>query len=167
LYSIPIVKGVNNGMNKNQPFKTNLQPTMDNLTQAIFVVNRHAKTATDPKFLYKLKQSSLEKLLKEGKAKKIGLHFSSNPKNSQQQSDILIECGKYMFHLPPTKQDFRDLPHLGALRTDVRNPKSTISLNQAKKLLIHYTGLKEISPNNNNRRKKYEKPVFKKLGESY
>lgn len=154
-------------MNRHQPYKTILQPTIDNLTQAIFVVNRHAKTATDPKFLYKLKQNSLEKLLKEGKAKKVGLHFSSNPKNSQQQSDILVECGKYMFHLPPTKQDFRDLPHLGSLRTDVRNPKSTISLNQAKKLLIHYTGLKEISTNNNERRKKYEKPVFKKLGESY
>ncbi|GKU82313.1 YkyB family protein [Niallia sp. NCCP-28] len=154
-------------MNRHQPYKTNLQPTIDNLTQAIFIVNRHAKTATDPKFLYKLKQTSLEKLLKEGKAKKVGLHFSGNPKNSQQQSDILVECGKYMFHLPPTKQDFRDLPHLGSLRTDVRNPKATLSLNQAKKLLIYYTGLKEASPDNNAKKKKYEKPVFKKLGESY
>ena len=62
-----------------------LKPTVENLARAIFIVNRHAKTATNPKFLYLLKRKALEKLLVEGYAKKEGLHFSRNPKNSRQQ----------------------------------------------------------------------------------
>ncbi|MBU8877629.1 hypothetical protein BGM26_01330 [Bacillus sp. FJAT-29790] len=142
-----------------------LHPTVENLSQAIFTVNRHAKTAPNPKFLYKLKQDALQKLITEGKAKKVGLHFSGNPKYSQQQSDVLVECGEYSFHLPPSKADFGNLPHLGRLNEYVRNPRASLSLNQAKKLLMTYTGLKEDNPMN--KKRPYEKPVFKKLGESY
>ena len=71
--------------------------TIDNLSQALFIVNRHAKTAPNPKFLYKLKHESLKKLIEEGKAKKVGLHFSENPRNSKQQSDVLVECGRLYF----------------------------------------------------------------------
>jgi len=144
-----------------------LQPTVENLAQAIFTVNRHAKTATNPKFLYKLKQDALLKLIKEGKAKKVGLHFSSNPKFSQQQSAVLVECGNYSFHLPPSKADFEELPHLGKLSEFVRNPKTILSLNQAKKLLMTYTGLQENNQYPPSKKRSYEKPVFKKLGESY
>ena len=66
-------------MNKQQKYPPPIQLTVENLLQAISVVNRHAKTAPNPKFLYKLKHDSLHKLLAEGKAKKIGLHFSNNP----------------------------------------------------------------------------------------
>ncbi|KAB2337327.1 hypothetical protein F7731_06850 [Cytobacillus depressus] len=144
-----------------------LHPTVENLSQAIFTVNRHAKTAPNPKFLYKLKQAALQKLIKEGKAKKVGLHFSSNPKFSQQQSDVLVVCGDYSFHLPPSKEDFAKLPHLGKLNEHIRNPRSSLSLNQAKKLLISFTGLKEIDKFSTHQKRQYEKPVFKKLGESY
>lgn len=145
-----------------------LYPTVENLSQAIFTVNRHAKTATNPKFLYKLKQDALQKLIKEGKAKKVGLHFSSNPKYSQQQSDVLVVCGEYSFHLPPTKADFAKLPHLGKLNDHIRNPRSSLSLNQAKKILIAYTGLTEETEYPADHKKRtYKKPIFKKLGESY
>lgn len=144
-----------------------IKPSLQNLLQAISVVNRHAKTATNPKFLYKLKYDSIHKLISEGKAKKIGLHYSNNPKFSQQQSDLLIQCEDYTFHLPPSKKDFVELPHLGSLNRNVRNPKSTLSLTHAKKILIEYTGLKEPSSNPIPRKNKYQKPVFKKLGESY
>lgn len=149
---------------KEQP--PHLKPTIENLSQAIFVVNRHAKTAPNPKFLYKLKHDALQKLLAEGKAKKIGLHFSNNPKYSQQQSDVLIVCGKYSFHLPPAKNDFDTLPHLGKLDDNIRNPRTNLSLSKAKKLLMMYTGLKEEHQQPVNR-KKYQKPVFKRLGESF
>ncbi|HWJ78857.1 MAG TPA: YkyB family protein [Niallia sp.] len=154
-------------MNNSRNYPPPLKPTLENLLQAICVVNRHAKTATNPKFLYKLKNDSLQKLIREGKARKIGLHFSNNPKFSQQQSDLLIECQQYTFHLPPSKKDFEELPHLGSLNQNIRNPKSTLSLTQAKKLLSQYTGLKEAATNNMPRQKKYQKPIFKKLGESY
>ncbi|HZH59402.1 MAG TPA: YkyB family protein, partial [Metabacillus sp.] len=35
------------------------QLSIDNLTRAIYVVNRHAKTAPNPKFLYALKKKAL------------------------------------------------------------------------------------------------------------
>ncbi|KON89288.1 hypothetical protein AF332_22405 [Sporosarcina globispora] len=154
-------------MNSDKKQYPHLHPTVENLSQAIFTVNRHAKTAPNPKFLYKLKHDTLHKLIKEGKAKKVGLHYSGNPKNSQQQSDVLVKCGNYSFHLPPCKEDFSVLPHLGKLDSHVRNPKASLSLHAAKKLLMSYTGLKELNSTPNERKHRYEKPVFKKLGESY
>jgi hypothetical protein len=153
---------------QNDPL-TNLNLTVENLTQAVFIVNRHAKTATNPKYLYRLKHEALKKLILEGKAKKIGLHFSENPRNSKQQSDVLVECGKYTFHIPPTKTDFLELPHLGKLDGSMRNPKSSLSLNQAKALLQTFTGITEsIQPSNHQKQHPtYQKPIFKKLGERY
>lgn len=153
-------------LNRDRNQSPQLHPTIENLSQAIFTVNRHAKTAPNPKFLYKLKHDALQKLLKEGKAKKVGLHFSNNPKLSQQKSDVLVVCGNYSFHLPPSKNDFTHLPHLGKLQENVRNPKSHISLNEAKRLLSTYTGLKEEN-NQTPKKRQYEKPVFKRLGENY
>jgi hypothetical protein len=151
------------------PQKPNL--TIENLAQAVFIVNRHAKTATNPRFLYRLKQETLKKLIQEGKAKKVGLHFSDNPRFSKQQSDVLVECGRYTFHIPPTKQDFLNLPHLGKLDGSVRNPKASLSLNAAKAILLAYTGISELEPhphsNFQKHKRAYQKPVFKKLGERY
>ena len=155
-------------MNRQRKKGPQLSPTVENLSQAIFIVNRHAKTAPDPRFLYRLKHDALQKLLKEGKAKKVGLHFSNNPKYSQQQSDVLIQCGEYSFHLPPTKKDFEELPHLGKLDKNVRNPKANLSLSEAKRLLTAYTGLKpEPKKTYPYPRRRYQKPVFKRLGEDY
>ncbi|MGM7682722.1 YkyB family protein [Cytobacillus sp. Hm23] len=145
-----------------------LKPTISNLTKAIFIVNRHAKTATNPKFLYLLKRKALQKLVAEKKAEKIGLHFSRNPRNSIQQSDVLVSAGDYFFHMPPTKDDFSKLPHLGDLNQSYRNPKTHMPLSQAKMLLQTYVGVKEDhtdkAPPSSQRHKK---PIFKKLGQSY
>jgi YkyB-like protein len=149
-----------------------LKPTIENLARAIYVVNRHAKTAPNPKYLYALKKKALLKLVQEGKATKKGLHFSNNPKFSQQQSDVLVLAGEYYFHMPPTKDDFDQLPHLGSLNSTYRNPKAHMSLTKAKILLQNYVGMKEekkTKPHNyrTNKARTYEKPVFKRLGESY
>ncbi|MEC2075180.1 YkyB family protein [Metabacillus fastidiosus] len=146
-----------------------LKPTTKNLARAIFIVNRHAKTAPNPKFLYHLKKKALLKLINEGKAKKEGLHFSKNPKYSKQQSDVLISAGEYYFHIPPAKDDFEQLPHLGSLSQDYRNPRTHMSLSVAKKLLQSYTGITDETEvkKGQPRARTYEKPVFKKLGESY
>jgi hypothetical protein len=152
------------------PSSSSVNLSIDNLSQAIFVVNRHAKTATNPRFLYKLKQEALKKLIMEKKATKIGLHFSGNPKNSQQQSDVLVKCGRYTFHIPPIKEDFAELPHLGKLDEHVRNPKSALSLLTAKMILQKYTGLIELEQSPLNKKANhppYQKPIFKKLGERY
>ncbi|WRP08247.1 YkyB family protein [Rossellomorea aquimaris] len=138
------------------------------LSQAIFTVNRHAKTAGNPKYLYSLKKRALMKMIREGKAKKVGLHFSNNPKNSQQQSDVLIDCGDYTFHLPPSKEDFKELPHLGSLDQSLRNPKCKMGLQQAKGILEQYTGMSDrIEQPRKPGKRSYQKPVFKKLGDSF
>ncbi len=66
-----------------------MELSISNLSQAIFTVNRHAKTALNPKYLYILKKNALNKMIQEQKATKIGLHFSRNPKclaNNNQMS---------------------------------------------------------------------------------
>jgi hypothetical protein len=141
-----------------------LQLTVDNIAKAIFTVNRHAKTALNPSFLYLLKKKAIEKLLEEGKAKKVGLHFSRNPKYSQQQSDVLVAVGDYYFHIPSTKQDFAALPHLGALSDSYRNPSARMPLSEAKAILIAYTGIKESTER---KPRRLAKPVFKRLGDRY
>lgn len=112
----------------------------NSIAEAIFIVNKHAKTAVEPKQLYTLKRLSLTKLLQEGKAKKTGLHFSDNPRFAAQQSDVIVACGAYVFHLPPTKEDFKELPHLGKRSTSIRNPKAIMSLSKAKQILQAYIG---------------------------
>ncbi|OEH94216.1 YkyB family protein [Bacillus solimangrovi] len=146
-----------------------IQLTVSNLAQALFTVNRHAKTAPDPKFLYLLKKKALEKLIVEGKATKCGLHFSQNPKNSLQRSDLLVSVGDYYFHMPPSKEDFKQLPHLGDANQSYRNPKTRMSLSMAKRILQSYTGMKPPTqnPKSQSKPRAYEKPVFKKLGDSY
>ena len=143
--------------------------TADDLGEAIYSVNRHAKTAPDPKFLYNLKKKTITKMLEEGKAEKLGLQYSDHPHLSFQQSDVLIQCGKYTFHIPPSKDDFQTLKHLGHLSKEVRNPSSRLSLSKAKKILMSYTGCKEHTPLNQPKdtKKKYYKPTFTRLGESY
>ncbi len=117
------------------------------LSQAIFIINKHAKAAPKPKTLYELKQSAIQKMIKEGKARKLGLHFSDNPRNAQQHSDVIIECGDYIFHLPPSKEDIKALPHLGQREHDKRNPKTQMSLSRAKAIIYNYIGKKESSDN--------------------
>ncbi|MFX3674284.1 MAG: YkyB family protein [Paenisporosarcina sp.] len=113
----------------------------EQLGTAIFTVNKHAKTAIDNKYLYELKRLTIEKMIESGRAKKIGLHFVKNPRFSQQQSSVLVQCADYYFHLLPKKEDFKSLPHLGHLDEEYRNPQRRMSLNTAKQLLSDYTGL--------------------------
>lgn len=113
------------------------------LAESLFIVNRHAKTAPDPKHLYEIKKHTIDKLLKENRAKKVGLHFSDHPKFSQQHSTLLIEIGGYYFHVPANKQDFQQLKHLGKVDQDYRNPKPKLSLSRAKRNLYDYLDWKQ------------------------
>ncbi|MFG6149088.1 YkyB family protein [Halobacillus sp. B23F22_1] len=110
------------------------------LAESLFIVNRHAKTAPQPKHLYDIKKQAISKLLKENKAKKVGLHFSEHPKFSKQHSTLLIEIGGYYFHIPAEKKDFDQLKHLGSVDQSYRNPKPKLSLSKAKRVLYDYLG---------------------------
>lgn len=143
---------------------------VEKLAKALFIVNRHAKTAPDSKFLYQLKHETIKKMLIEGKAEKIGLHYSRNPRFSQQALDVLISCGRYYFHIPPSKEDIHTLKNLGTLDDNIRNPKTVFPLKEAKRLLQSYTGIKQEPPKSIQKqhphwKQPYTKPVFKRLGE--
>lgn len=114
------------------------EKALQDIAQAIFTVNRHAKTAPEPQHLYFVKKEAINKLLKEEHAKKVGLHFSDRPKYSNQHSTLLVKVADYFFHIPPTKEDFKELEHLGSLDKDYRNPQSKMSLSQAKRILYPY-----------------------------
>jgi hypothetical protein len=112
------------------------------VAEALAVVNRHAKAAPDPRHLYTLKKKAIEKLLQQKHAKKIGLHFSNHPKRSQQHSTLLIQVDAYYFHLPPKREDLKELKHLGSLDESYRNPKPILNLRKAKQILYEYLGFK-------------------------
>jgi len=128
-------------MKSKEPSLNKMVYSNEEIFQAIFVVNKHAKTALEPSELYSLKRQAILKLIEKGIAKKVGLHFSNNPRSSKQQSDVLISCGDFFFHIPPLKEDFKLLPHLGVLENSHRNPKVSMSLSYAKKILHHFLGI--------------------------
>lgn len=111
---------------------------LDELAQALYTINRHAKTAPEPKHLYFIKKEAIHKLLKENRATKVGLHFSDHPKFSNQHSTLLVKVDEFYFHVPPSKEDFKELKHLGSLDQNYRNPKSRMSLSQAKRIVYQY-----------------------------
>lgn len=111
---------------------------LQDLAQALFTINRHAKTAPEPKHLYQIKKATINKLLDENRAEKIGLHFSDHPKRSNQHSTLLVKVDDYFFHVPPSKEDFKQLKHLGSLDQNYRNPQSKMSLSQAKRIVYRF-----------------------------
>ncbi|MCT2534334.1 YkyB family protein [Aquibacillus koreensis] len=122
---------------------------VNELAKALFIVNRHAKTAPNPRQLYALKKQTISKLLNQKKATKVGLHFSDHPKLSHQHSTLLIKVSDYYFHIPPSKEDFKTLKHLGNLDENYRNPKPKMSLTYAKKILSNFLGIKYPEANKN------------------
>lgn len=135
-----------------------LKPTsISELARALYTINRHAKTAPEPKHLYFIKKETIKKLLSEKLAKKIGLHFSDHPKFSNQHSTLLVKVDNYYFHIPPEKNDFNQLEHLGTLDQSYRNPQTKMSLSQAKKIVYQYI----------NYTSKPEKKIRRKYTSSY
>ncbi|MFD2628220.1 YkyB family protein [Oceanobacillus kapialis] len=129
------------------------------IAKALYTVNRHAKTAPEPKHLYYIKKETINRLLRERKAKKIGLHFSAHPKLSNQHSTLLVKVDEYYFHIPPTKEDFQQLEHLGALDENYRNPQCKMSLSQAKKVIYDFIDWKpKTSPKVTSKRSSYYTP---------
>lgn len=116
--------------------------SLKEIAKALFIINRHAKTAPEPKHLYYIKKEAINKLLKEKKATKMGLHFSDHPKLSNQYSTLLVKVDDYFFHIPPTKEDFKELEHLGSLDQNYRNPQTKMSLSKAKKVIYTYINYK-------------------------
>lgn len=113
-----------------------------NIAKAIFIVNKHAKTAPEPQHLYEIKKRAINKLIKQKRCKKIGLHFSNHPKMSNQHSTMLVQVANYYFHILPNKNDFKQFEHLGSLDDNYRNPPTKMALSEAKKIIYTYINWK-------------------------
>ena|SRR5699024_5943011 len=135
------------------------QIPVQELAKAIYTVNRHAKTAPEPKHLYYIKKEAIYKLIKEKRAIKIGLHFSDHPKFSNQHSTLLVKVDNFYFHIPPTKEDFQKLEHLGSLDQNFRNPIVRMSLSQAKRTVYKFIGYKP-ELNHQKRQRKHRSPYY-------
>lgn len=131
-----------------------IETNLGNLARAIYTINRHAKTAPEPQHLYYIKKEAINKLLQEKRAKKIGLHFSANPKFSNQHSTLLVQVDDYYFHIPPSKEDFKVLEHLGTLDENYRNPQTKMSLSQAKRIVYKYINWRPTNQMKHQRQKK-------------
>lgn len=114
--------------------------SLRDIAKAIFTVNRHAKAAPEPQQLYRLKKKSILKLLKENRAKKIGLHYSNSPRLKSNHSTTLVQVDNYFFHILPEKRDFKELKHLGELDKGFRNPQTYMSLSNARRIIYDYLG---------------------------
>ncbi len=121
---------------------------IESIKQALYSVNRHAKTAISKRELYRLKYETLLKLIKIGHAQKVHLEYSTQTGRSQQSTVVLVKVGTktegepLYFHMLPEKDDFKCLNHTGAaISQNLHNPKSTMSLNTAKRILQQFVGV--------------------------
>ncbi|PXW92650.1 YkyB-like protein [Streptohalobacillus salinus] len=144
-----------------------MEATSNELAKAIFIINRHAKTAPEPKELYQLKKQAIDKLIAEKRAKKIGLQFSEKPKLSRQHSTVLVKVGDFYFHIPPSKEDFNQIEHLGALDQNVRNPHVKMSLTQAKRMICKYLDISQQKDKNQRYSKTYTQSLLGRWNYSY
>lgn len=133
---------------------------LESIKQALYSVNRHAKTAISKHELYDLKYQTLQKLIKIGHAKKMCLEYSTRSGKAQQSTVVLVKVGMknegepLYFHMIPEKDDFKSLKHTGTVITQgLHNPKSTMSLTLAKKLLQEFIGKESKKANTQKPRK--------------
>lgn len=117
------------------------------ITQALHTINR--RTKIDKKNsgkLYALKKEVIDHLLQIGVAKKIGLQLYAFTEQQSVTLTVLIQIDtsskSYYFHMIPTSNDLIDLPNLGRSDPDLRNPKSYMPLNKAKRVLAKFCGHK-------------------------
>ncbi|SET28722.1 YkyB-like protein [Oceanobacillus limi] len=138
----------------------NQESSLSDLAKAIYTINRHAKTAPEPGHLYFIKKESIKRLLQERRAVKIGLHFSDHPKFSNQHSTLLVKVDQYYFHIPPSKEDFKELEHLGTLDHNYRNPQTKMPLSQAKRIIYQYINWQPNKSAKRTKQKEYASAYF-------
>lgn len=145
-------------------------PDLKQIQYALYTINRHAKTALNPSELYHLKKTTLKKLLAEKRAEKVGLQYSTNPRNGLQSSVLLIKVGTttseftFYFHMLAEKGDFDlNLKHTGKIDHNINNPKVHMGLETAKSILYRYTKEKPLGSAKKPLAKKHTKGKVKHL----
>ncbi|MBD8038716.1 hypothetical protein H9635_18385 [Solibacillus sp. A46] len=119
---------------------------INEIAQAIHVINRRAKVVPDSSALYSLKYAVIKKLLLEQRATKLcvhrfkrvhQLHSIRDSRIDIQTIFVVVSCGEYTFHYPAEKQDIKDLKFEKKI-VSIRNPRSEMSYASAKRLLLQY-----------------------------
>lgn len=137
-----------------------IDPTIENLSQALYVINKSAKVSRDTKnenyqrrrhgivsaakkrqeHLYSLKDATLNKLLKEKLANVKGYHKQKSSYNDEYNYLILIEFGDFTFHKPSFPGQVENLVELGEVNkiSSEKTFKAKINFFESEKLLEKY-----------------------------
>jgi hypothetical protein len=114
------------------------------IAKALYIINRKTKVDKRATRLYSLKREVIEKLVEKGVARKVGLQLYSHTKRHDPALTVLIQIEvddkTYFFHTIPTPNDINSLPNLGKSQNDIRNPKTSMSLEQAERTLANFCG---------------------------
>jgi hypothetical protein len=137
-----------------------LEATDENLAEALYIINKSAKTSRDTKQsnyydrnfqivgaaktrqnkLYDLKDEAISKLLEENRINIVGYH-----KQKAFDGDInylmMLELKGFTFHIPISEQEIKDLKLLGDIGVISAEKTREVNVNfyEAEKLLKHYT----------------------------
>jgi len=112
------------------------------IAKALFVINKNSKTALNPHVLYELKRQVIKKLLSEGLAKKIAIHRFPG-RRSVNTFAVNVKVEDYYFHIPATKDDFKNLPII-SVNDNFRNEKVyDFTLKQSKNILYDFLNYDE------------------------
>ncbi|WP_099363777.1 YkyB family protein [Fredinandcohnia onubensis] len=108
---------------------------VEQIAQAIQVINRHAKTPKDFPDFYKLKNDAIKLSIKKGYAKKIGLDYYYYPHMGRKEIFTSIQIDRYFFHTTPTDSDLRNLK---MIYRRYRNPNICMSLKEAETVILTF-----------------------------
>lgn len=139
-----------------------LEPTDENIAQALYIINKSAKISRDTKQKkynsnkytlckcaktrmqnhYNLKKAVMRKLIDENRMKYIGI-CKQNNKHSANYLDMYKMCG-FVFHLPSDKSKYTEenniLSDINGVISSEKTIKVNIKYNDAIKLLEEYSG---------------------------
>lgn len=139
-----------------------LEPTDENIAQALYVINKSAKVSRDTKQKkynnnkyalcksaktrmqnhYNLKEAVMRKLIDENRMKYIGI-CKQNNKHSENYLDMYKMCG-FVFHLPSDKSKYTEenniLSDINGVISSEKTIKVNIKYHDAIRLLEEYSG---------------------------
>ncbi len=151
---------INNTVEIKRQKIADIEPTLTNIAEALYVINKSAKISRDTKVnnyslnkhqvvagaktrqiqLYELKNAVIEKLLQEKKIFIIGYHKQqSNWKNGEIYL-MLVKIEEFTFHLPVTKKDIQSYNYPGTIDkiSAVKTRKTHLKFHESKRMLEKY-----------------------------
>lgn len=137
-----------------------IEPTDENLANALYVINKSAKISRDTKVenysrgkynvvassktrqnqLYELKNATIKKLLREEKMEIVGYHEQKSARYGDMSYFLLGEIQGFQFHIPTQQQIAITYDYLGEIEriTAERTREVSLKFFESRKMLDKY-----------------------------